>query len=35
MKLHELHALFLKSNGVCTDTRNLAEGQLFFALKGP
>jgi UDP-N-acetylmuramoyl-tripeptide--D-alanyl-D-alanine ligase len=35
MKLHDLHALFLKSNGVCTDTRNLAKGQLFFALKGP
>ncbi|MDA0380377.1 MAG: UDP-N-acetylmuramoyl-tripeptide--D-alanyl-D-alanine ligase [Bacteroidetes bacterium] len=35
MKLHQLHALFLKSNGVCTDTRNLAAGELFFALKGP
>ena len=31
----ELHDLFLKSNGVCTDTRSLEKGQIFFALKGP
>ena len=35
MKLPDLYVLFLKSNGVCTDSRNLREKQLFFALKGP
>ena len=35
MELQELHTLFLESNGVSTDTRNLKKGQLFFALKGP
>lgn len=30
----ELHQLFLESSGVCTDTRNIIEGSLFFALKG-
>ncbi len=34
MTLPELYALFLKSTGVCTDTRTLEKGQLFFALKG-
>jgi len=32
--IEELYKYFLKSNGVCTDTRKLVEGQLFFALKG-
>ncbi|MGB5942044.1 MAG: UDP-N-acetylmuramoyl-tripeptide--D-alanyl-D-alanine ligase [Leeuwenhoekiella sp.] len=30
----KLHKLFLASNGVCTDTRKLKPGQLFFALSG-
>ncbi|WP_075602345.1 UDP-N-acetylmuramoyl-tripeptide--D-alanyl-D-alanine ligase [Saccharicrinis aurantiacus] len=30
----ELHQLFLKSSGACTDTRNIIEGSMFFALKG-
>lgn len=34
MSLPELHSLFLKSTGVCTDTRSLQSGQLYFALKG-
>ena len=34
MTLPELHFHFLNSKGVCTDTRSLQEGQLFFALKG-
>ncbi|MFT4970339.1 MAG: UDP-N-acetylmuramoyl-tripeptide--D-alanyl-D-alanine ligase [Chitinophagales bacterium] len=34
MIIKELHQLFLKSKGVCTDTRSLERGQLFFALKG-
>ena len=34
MELEKLHKLFLESSGVCTDTRKLEEGQLFFALKG-
>ncbi len=33
--ISELHDLYLKSNGVCTDTRALEKGQIFFALKGP
>lgn len=32
--VQSLYALFLKSNGVSTDTRKIKEGQLFFALKG-
>lgn len=34
MTINELYALFLKTNGVCTDTRNLIPGSIFFALKG-
>lgn len=34
MQIAELHSLFLSSNGVSTDTRNILTGQLFFALKG-
>jgi UDP-N-acetylmuramoyl-tripeptide--D-alanyl-D-alanine ligase len=30
-----LYDKFLESNGVCTDTRALKPGQIFFALKGP
>ena len=30
-----LYAKFLQSTGVCTDTRKLEEGNLFFALRGP
>ena len=32
--IRELHAIFLASEGVCTDTRKLQKGQVFFALKG-
>ncbi|HEX2616555.1 MAG TPA: UDP-N-acetylmuramoyl-tripeptide--D-alanyl-D-alanine ligase, partial [Flavobacteriales bacterium] len=31
----QLHAHFVQSTGACTDTRQLKEGALFFALKGP
>ena len=34
MTIQEIHSVFLKSKGVCTDTRTLQAGQLFFALKG-
>lgn len=34
MSLKEIHSLYLKANGVSTDTRNCAEGSIFFALKG-
>lgn len=34
MTIDQIHALFLESTGVCTDTRVLQEKQLFFALKG-
>ena len=34
MKIEALHTLFLESTGVCTDTRKIQEGCLFFALKG-
>ncbi len=30
-----LHQLFLASTGACTDTRAIAQGSMFFALKGP
>ena len=32
--LHDLYDRYLSSTGVCTDTRKLQEGVLFFALKG-
>ena len=34
MILAKVHQLFLASTGVCTDTRKIKDGQLFFALKG-
>lgn len=33
--LAQLYERFLSSTGVCTDTRKLLPGQIFFALKGP
>ncbi len=35
MELADLYKLFLASEGITTDTRNLKKGALFFALKGP
>lgn len=34
MNIAEVHELFLKSAGICTDTRKLEKNQIFFALKG-
>jgi len=34
MPIEKLHQLFLKSTGVCTDTRKIFKGCLFVALKG-
>ena len=34
MEIHELYSHFLQSNGVITDTRKIANGQIYFALKG-
>ncbi|SEM02012.1 UDP-N-acetylmuramoyl-tripeptide--D-alanyl-D-alanine ligase [Aquimarina amphilecti] len=34
MDITDLHKLFLKSNGICTDTRKIKNNNLFFALKG-
>ena len=34
MSIEQLHHLFLESTGICTDTRKLKKGQLYFALKG-
>ncbi|GAA4113782.1 UDP-N-acetylmuramoyl-tripeptide--D-alanyl-D-alanine ligase [Aquimarina addita] len=34
MKINQIYQLFLKSSGVCTDTRSLKKDNLFFALKG-
>ena len=34
MNIETLHKHFLQSTGVCTDTRNIKKGCLFFALKG-
>ena len=33
--IEKLYTTFLNSTGVCTDTRKLQSGNLFFALKGP
>ncbi len=33
-KIKELHQHFLNSTGVCIDTRKIAQGVIFFALKG-
>jgi len=34
MKINELHEIFLKSDGITTDTRKIKKNELFFALKG-
>lgn len=34
MEIAQLHQIFLQSSGVCTDTRKIKKGALFFALKG-
>ncbi|HYG51539.1 MAG TPA: UDP-N-acetylmuramoyl-tripeptide--D-alanyl-D-alanine ligase [Flavobacteriales bacterium] len=34
MTIPELHTLFLKHQQVCTDTRKIIDGSIFFALKG-
>lgn len=34
MKIEELYRIFLKSDGISTDTRKIQVNQLFFALKG-
>lgn len=34
MNIDKLHSLFLKHNGISTDTRKIVENVLFFALKG-
>ena len=34
MNIQELHQIFLKSNGVCIDTRKIIKNSIFFALKG-
>jgi len=34
MEIHQIHHLFLESSGVSTDTRNIKQDSLFFALKG-
>jgi UDP-N-acetylmuramoyl-tripeptide--D-alanyl-D-alanine ligase len=35
MNVSILYNLFLKSTGISTDTRKIAQGNIFFALKGP
>ena len=35
MNIISLYEKFKKSTGVCTDTRKIEKGNLFFALKGP
>jgi UDP-N-acetylmuramoyl-tripeptide--D-alanyl-D-alanine ligase len=35
LMIKKLYSQFKHSTGVCTDTRNLEKGNLFFALKGP
>lgn len=34
MKIQELHQIFLRSKGVCIDTRKIIKNSIFFALKG-
>lgn len=34
MNIPSIHQLFLQSSGVCTDTRNIHRGSIFFALQG-
>lgn len=33
--LEKIYRVFLDSTGICTDTRNISEGDLFIALQGP
>jgi UDP-N-acetylmuramoyl-tripeptide--D-alanyl-D-alanine ligase len=33
--IEKLYQIFLESTGICTDTRNISEGNLFVALNGP
>jgi len=35
MQVSELYKIFKQSTGICTDTRKVEKGNLFFALKGP
>jgi len=35
MELQQIYSLVTKSAGICTDTRTLKKGEIFFALKGP
>ncbi len=35
MELNELYSLVRSSAGICTDTRSIRKGEVFFALKGP
>ena len=35
MQIEELYEIFRSSTGISTDTREVDEGQIFFALKGP
>ncbi len=34
MTISQLHTHFLESKGICTDTRKLSKGEIYFALKG-
>jgi len=34
MTISQLHTSFLESKGICTDTRKLSKGEIYFALKG-
>jgi UDP-N-acetylmuramoyl-tripeptide--D-alanyl-D-alanine ligase len=34
MDIQKLHQLFIESEGICTDTRKIEKGTIFFALKG-
>ena len=34
MKITEIYTLFLKHKKICTDTRKIQKGSIFFALKG-
>ncbi|MCK5368511.1 MAG: UDP-N-acetylmuramoyl-tripeptide--D-alanyl-D-alanine ligase [Cyclobacteriaceae bacterium] len=33
--IEKIYQIFLESSGICTDTRNISEGNLFIALHGP
>lgn len=35
MNISEIYSVFKESTGICTDTRKIEKGNLFFALKGP